>query len=250
MSKRPMIAGNWKMNGLQAARAQARAVNAELNGAAATVDVAVCPPFTLIADVARDLGDSAILVGGQDCHGAQTGAFTGCISAEMLSDAGAQVVIIGHSERRAMGETDADIAAKTAAANRAGLLPILCVGEEWAVREAGEAEQVVRAQLMASLPGVETLSEETRARICIAYEPIWAIGSGRTPTPDDIARMHAALGDALNGAGLPDSRLLYGGSVKPANAAEILAVPGVDGVLVGGACLAAESFTAIIQSAL
>jgi triosephosphate isomerase len=240
---RPLIAGNWKMNGLTASSAAlAHALRQGIGDLAP--EMLVCPPGTQIAAVAAILDGSGIRVGGQDCHAQTQGAHTGEISAAMLMDVGASYVILGHSERRAdNGETDALVRAKTEAAVAAGLTPIVCVGETEAQRLAGDHEAVVGAQLTGSLPpdfaGV------------IAYEPIWAIGTGRVPTIGDIASMHAFIRAQLvslhpNGGGL---RILYGGSVKPGNAVEILAVPDVGGALVGGASLVAEDFLAIARAA-
>jgi triosephosphate isomerase len=247
---RRLIAGNWKMNGLQAARAEARALVQALAGQGASQgrelpQVALCPPATLVADLARDLAGSGVMVGGQDCHTGVSGAHTGDVSAAMLADAGASFVILGHSERRAdHGETDALVAAKAAAALAAGLEPIICVGETEAQRDDGQAESVVLAQLAGSVPpGADP------ARLVIAYEPVWAIGTGRTPTTGDVAAMHGAIRAALEdryGAGGARVPILYGGSVKPSNAAELMAVANVNGALVGGASLKASDFSAIV----
>ncbi len=239
---RQLIAGNWKMFGkLAEVSAYAGAVKA----APAHVDLLVCPPFTLLDRLATALKGSRVAVGGQDCHPSTQGAHTGDIAAPMLAEAGAAYVILGHSERRTdHGENNAVVRAKTEAAIAAGLIPIVCVGETEAEREAGEAEHVVRSQLQHSLPagfaGV------------VAYEPVWAIGTGRTPTEDDVAAMHAAIRAALLaqlGAGGAKILILYGGSVKPGNAASLLALPEVGGALVGGASLKAEDFLAIAQAA-
>jgi triosephosphate isomerase (TIM) len=240
---RPLIAGNWKMNGLTGdSAALAQAIRSGLGDL--SPEVLVCPPATQITAVATVLAGCGIAVGGQDCHSKRLGAHTGEISAAMLRDAGARYVILGHSERRAdQGETDALVAAKLAAAVEAGLVPIVCVGETGAEREAGEQEAVVGRQLAGSL-GAEFAG-------VVAYEPVWAIGTGKVPTLADIAAMHAFIRAELQraqpeGAGI---RILYGGSVKPGNAAEILAVPEVGGALVGGASLVAEDFLAIIRAA-
>jgi triosephosphate isomerase len=240
---RPLIAGNWKMHGLtEESAALARGLRAGLGDL--SPEVLVCPPFTQIAAVAAMLDGSGIGVGGQDCHAKRLGAHTGEVSAAMLRDAGARYVILGHSERRAdQGETDALVAAKVAAAVAAGLVPIVCVGETEAERGAGEQEAVVGRQLAGSLGG--------EFAGVVAYEPIWAIGTGKVPTIADIATMHAFIRAELvrarpEGAG---TRILYGGSVKPSNAAEILAVPEVGGALVGGASLVAEDFLGIIRAA-
>jgi len=239
------------MNGVRGALAEMRALGrgvAELSG----VEVLVCPPATLLAEAAGAAEGTRIATGGQDCHTQKAGAFTGELSAEMLRDAGASYVILGHSERRQyQGESDAAVAQKVVAACEEGLKPILCVGETEAVRDAGTAEQVVTAQLAASLPKefpVNMGPEE----LAVAYEPVWAIGTGRTPTSGQIAQMHsalrAALGARFGAAASAEVRILYGGSVKPNNAAEILAVPNVDGALVGGASLKAADFLAIIHA--
>ncbi len=245
---RCLLAGNWKMNGLRAALAEIRTLERGLaeNGVAA--EILVCPPATLISAVAKEAGDSPIVVGGQDCHAEASGAFTGDISAEMLKDAGASHVIVGHSERRQYhGETDAAVAAKVKAAQRAGLSAILCVGETETDRGAGRALAVVAAQLGGSIP------ETTRAHdLIVAYEPVWAIGTGRTPTVAQIAEVHASIRGVLVdrfGQEGKAIRILYGGSVKPANAAEILAVRDVGGALIGAASLKAADFLAIALAA-
>jgi triosephosphate isomerase len=243
---RPLIAGNWKMHGLAAeGLALGRAVAAGAPGAA---ELVVCPPATLVAALATALAGTAVAVGGQDCHAAAKGAHTGDIAAAMLADAGARFVILGHSERRgAYRETDPTVRAKAEAAIAAGLTPIVCVGEPEDDRLLGRAEEVVAAQLSGSLP-----EGFAGAGGVVAYEPVWAIGTGRTPTEADIAAMHAMIRARLAerfaaaGAGL---RILYGGSVKASNAAAILALPNVDGALVGGASLAAEDFLAIAAAA-
>lgn len=234
-----LAAGNWKMNGLRADLAEARAL------AQAFPDpgcgVLLCPPATLIAAMADAVSGSSVMVGGQDCHAKSSGAHTGDVSAQMLADSGARHVILGHSERRAdHGELSADVAAKAASAHAAGLVAIICVGETEAERDAGKTLDVVLGQLVASLP-----EGTTAANTVIAYEPVWAIGTGRTPTLDQIAEVH----DALR-AHLPDPAisLLYGGSVKPGNAAEIFAIANVDGALVGGASLKAKDFGAIVSA--
>lgn len=243
--RRKLVAGNWKMHGLTAQLPEVTAVAA---AAAANpgVDVTLCVPFTLIAAAAQAAG--AMPVGAQDVHAAEQGAHTGCISAAMLVEAGARYVIVGHSERRAdQHETSADVKAKAEAAHRHGLHAILCVGETEAERDAGQAEWVVRTQIAESLP--EGAAPDW---LTIAYEPVWAIGTGRTPTIDDIAAIHAVargqlraiIGDAADGM-----RILYGGSVNAGNAAAILALADVDGGLVGGASLTAEKFVPIIEAA-
>lgn len=244
-----LIAGNWKMHGLSAqAEALALAVRAGAAAVADRAELVLCPPATVLAQVARLLEGSPVAAGGQDCHAKAEGAHTGDISAAMLADAGARFVILGHSERRAgHGETDAMVREKVSAAIAAGLRPIVCVGETLPEREAGQAEAIVSAQLAASLP--DAFGE---AGGVVAYEPVWAIGTGRTPSEGDIAAMHArvrnALGERFGRSGwqLP---VLYGGSVKPANAAAILALPEVGGALVGGASLIAADFLAIAAAA-
>jgi triosephosphate isomerase len=243
----PLIAGNWKMNGVSAALAEARAVAlGDPTGTGARV--AICPPATLIDRMRAALAGSAVLLGGQDCRAEASGAFTGDISAEMLADAGASLVILGHSERRAgHGETDELVARKTVAALRAGLEPIVCVGETIDQRQAGDALAVVTAQVRGSLP-----RELDRRAFSVAYEPVWAIGTGLTPTLAEIEEMHAAIrGVIVDQFGAQDGGkvpILYGGSVKPSNAAEILHAVEVCGALVGGASLKAEDFLGIIRA--
>ena len=238
-----LVAGNWKMNGLKAQLGEAESVVAGVGGGAGC-DVMICPPATLIALMKSISGDN-ILVGGQDCHALETGAHTGDISAEMLKDAGAAAVIVGHSERRAdHGERSGDVKAKAAAAHRAGLTAIICVGETAGERAAGLTLKVVERQVRGSLP-----SGADAGNTVIAYEPVWAIGTGLTPTVGDVAEVHGFLRDLVaaeagDGAGM---RLLYGGSVKPANAAELMAVDNVNGALVGGASLKADDFLGIIS---
>lgn len=242
---RKLAAGNWKMNGLRASLDELRQLRAAHAGAAC--EILVCPPATLIAAAADAMSGSAILVGGQDCHAKPSGAHTGDIAAAQLADAGASHVILGHSERRAdHGETDATVRAKAEAAIAAGLVAVICVGETEAERDAGRTLAVVGAQLAGSVP-----DGATPANAVVAYEPVWAIGTGRTPTLDQIAEVHDDLRRGLRGrfgaAGV-GFRLLYGGSVKPANAAEIFATANVDGALVGGASLKAADFGAIIAA--
>ncbi|WP_298967442.1 triose-phosphate isomerase [uncultured Methylobacterium sp.] len=242
---RPLVAGNWKMNGTRGSRGVVEAVRDGVDPAlAARIDVLVCPPATLIAAFAEAVAGSAVRIGGQDVHPAASGAHTGCVSAEMLADCGASHVIVGHSERRAdQHETDAEIRDKALAARRAGLIAIICVGETRAEREAGHTLSVVSSQLAGSLPDGATAADTV-----IAYEPVWAIGTGLTPTPADVAEVHALIRRELvaklgeEGRGV---RILYGGSVKPGNAAELMAVENVDGALVGGASLKAEDFLGI-----
>ncbi len=243
--RRPLVAGNWKMNGLAASLAEIAAIrDAVAAGAAAAAEIVLCPPATLLMAAAKLCEGSPIGLGGQDCHAEPSGAHTGDIAAEMLKDAGASYVIVGHSERRAdHGETDFVVRAKAAAGLRAGLTVILCLGETRAERGAGEALPKVGAQFARSLP-----EDVPAARLVIAYEPIWAIGTGLTPTPADVGAMHGFLRGQL-AQRLPGKaaavRILYGGSVKPANAAELLGIEDVDGALVGGASLKAADFLPI-----
>jgi triosephosphate isomerase (TIM) len=246
---RPLIAGNWKMNGLSGALGEARRVRDGLGqaGLAPGVDAMICPPATLLAALAREAAGSRLQVGGQDCHARPNGAHTGDISAEMLRDAGAVAVIVGHSERRAdHGERDADVKAKALAAHRAGLAAIVCIGETAGERRAGLTLTVVGRQLAASLPEPASAADTT-----IAYEPVWAIGTGLTATPADVAEVHDFLREALVqrfGAEGRAMRILYGGSVKPDNARTLLAIGNVNGALVGGASLKADDFLAIIAA--
>jgi len=243
---RPLVAGNWKMNGLASSLGELAALKDALARQAPACDVLVCPPATLIAQ-ATGLVKGAFALGGQDCHAAAKGAFTGDISAEMLSDAGASYVIVGHSERRQIhGESNGDVAAKAQAAWRAGLKAIICIGESETQRNAGNATDICQGQLEASVP-----QEATPANTVIAYEPVWAIGTGRTPTRADIAAMHAHVRACLTaklGDGARKILILYGGSVNPGNAAEILNLPDVGGALVGGASLKSDDFLRIIAS--
>ncbi len=246
MAQRPYIVGNWKMHGTRAMLSEARAID---RAAARRIkaEVAIAPPFTLIHATRKEAG--LIGVGAQDCHAAEGGAHTGDISAAMIKDAGAGFVIVGHSERRAdHGESDAEVRAKAEAALAAGLSAIVCVGETEAQRDAGEAEAVVSAQLEGSLPRGEHAAE----KVSVAYEPVWAIGTGRTPTVEDVGAMHRSIRArlvAIYGEAGAAVRILYGGSVKPDNAAELLAADEVGGALVGGASLTAESFLGIIVAA-
>ncbi len=248
---RPLIAGNWKMNGrLPAALTEFRRLVRQAGKAGSDgPEILVCPPAVLLAPFAAELKAAApgrrVALGGQDCHAAEGGAHTGDIAAEMLRDAGASHVIVGHSERRMdHGEKNATVAAKLAAAHRAGLVPVFCVGETLAQRDAGQAPSVVARQVRAGLTG-----SCTSANTVIAYEPVWAIGTGRTPTVEDIAVMHQAIRrTAEKATGDGRIRILYGGSVKPDNAATLLAVAGVDGALVGGASLLAKDFWAIVKA--
>ena len=241
MTRRPLVAGNWKMNGLKASIGELEKI---ITGAKklAHVDLLVCPPATLIACFAAATRESSVAIGGQDCHAQRAGAYTGDIAAEMLKDAGAAAVIVGHSERRHYhGETDEAVCAKALAARRAGIFAIVCIGETRAERDAGQARAVVATQLNGSLP-------DRADNIVVAYEPVWAIGTGLTPTAEDVADMHAFIRQRLcarygeTGQGM---RILYGGSVKPGNAKELMTVENVDGALVGGASLKAEEFLAI-----
>jgi len=240
-TRRPLVVANWKMNGLRASVAQLGTIIAGAGGLG-SVELIVCPPATLIADFAAAARGSPLLIGGQDCHAEAAGAYTGDISAEMLRDAGASAVIVGHSERRRYhGETNAAVRAKAVAARRAGLLAIVCVGETRAERDAGQTRDILRAQLDGSLP-------QDGEGVVIAYEPVWAIGTGVTPTPQDVRDMHAYIRTQLSshrGGPGRDMRLLYGGSVKRGNARELLRQENVDGALVGGASLDADEFLAI-----
>lgn len=234
-----LAAGNWKMNGTRADLEQARAIAEAFPSP--KCGILLCPPATLVRAMADMLAGSAVMVGGQDCHVQDAGAHTGDISAGMLADAGARQVILGHSERRAdHAETSAQVAAKASAAHAAGLVAIICIGETEAERDSGQTLDVVLTQLKESVP-----KGATSANTVIAYEPVWAIGTGRTPTLEQIAEVHDALRAALPDAGIS---LLYGGSVKPGNAAEIFAIANVDGALVGGASLKAADFGAIIAA--
>jgi len=241
MTRRPLVAGNWKMNGLKASIGELEKI---IVGAKklANVDLMVCPPATLIARFASAARESSVAIGGQDCHPQPSGAYTGDIAAEMLKDAGADAVIVGHSERRLYhGETNEVVRAKALGARRAGIFAIVCVGETRAQRDAGQAHAVVGAQVDASLP-------DGADNIVVAYEPVWAIGTGLTPTAEDVADMHAFIRQRLctrYGEAGQGMRILYGGSVKPGNAKELMAVNNVDGALVGGASLKAEEFLGI-----
>ena len=246
MAQRPYIVGNWKMHGTRAMLSEARAIDRAAERLI-KAEVALAPPFTLIHATRKEAG--LIGVGAQDCHAAEGGAHTGDISAAMIKDAGAGFVILGHSERRAdHGETDADVKAKAEASLAAGLAVIVCVGETETQRDAGDAESVVTAQLEGSLPRTEGAAE----KVTVAYEPVWAIGTGRTPTAEDVGQMHRTIRQRIveiYGEAGQQVRILYGGSVKPENAAELLAADEVGGALVGGASLTAESFLGIIVAA-
>jgi triosephosphate isomerase (TIM) len=241
MARRPLVAGNWKMHGLKSSTGELEKIVAGAQSLA-KVELIVCPPATLVANFAAAARGSHVLIGGQDCHALSSGAYTGDISAEMLKDAGAVAVIVGHSERRQQhGETDAAVRAKALAARRAGLLAIVCVGETRAERAAGQALAVVGTQLDGSLP-------DGLADFVVAYEPVWAIGTGLPPTPGDVSNMHRFIRERLGsryGEAGEGVRVLYGGSVNPANAQDLLAVENVDGALVGGASLKADEFLAI-----
>lgn len=248
MSPNPkLIAGNWKMNGLTPALAEIRSIVEGAGTLDSAVSLAICPPATLLGAVTAVTADSPVETGGQDCHANASGAHTGDISAEMLADTGARYVIVGHSERRSdHGETDANVAAKAEAAFRAKLVPIICVGEDLDQRDAGKAVDIVSEQLAKSVPETAATRE-----FVIAYEPVWAIGTGRTPTVEQVEEVHDCIRSGLIerfGEGQGATRLLYGGSVKPANAAELMNARNVDGALVGGASLKAEDFLAIARN--
>jgi triosephosphate isomerase len=242
---RPLIAGNWKMNGLKASMADLEAMIAGAAGVAAKCDLLVCPPATLVAAfAAKAKGAKTLAVGAQDCHPKASGAHTGDLSAEMLADAGAVSIIVGHSERRAdHGETDALVRQKAEAVWRAGLSAIVCIGETREQRDAGKTLDICGTQLKGSLP-----DGLTAANLVVAYEPVWAIGTGLTPTAKDVEQVHRFIRETLmsrfkgEGAAV---RVLYGGSVKPSNAAELMGVANVNGALVGGASLKAADFLAI-----
>jgi len=244
---RKLVAGNWKMNGR---KADATALAAAIAALPTTLhaEILVCPPFVHLAAAAAALAGTTVQLGAQDCHAAAAGAHTGDIAAEMLADIGCRYAIVGHSERRANHrESDADVNAKTAAAWRAGLCAIACVGETLAERDAGATLEIVARQLAGSLP-----DQATAANLVVAYEPVWAIGTGRTPTTAQVAEVHAAIRAALvsrftDGA---EMRILYGGSVNDKNAAELMAVANVDGALVGGASLKPDAFAAIVAAAV
>ncbi|MEL7049116.1 MAG: triose-phosphate isomerase [Pseudomonadota bacterium] len=245
---RPIVAGNWKMNGLKSAIAEAKTLADHLKSHADNThcDVMICPPATLLMVMAEVMKEH-IQFGAQDCHWQQNGAHTGDVSAEMVKDAGAHAVIVGHSERREdHGETDSIVQKKAAAAHDAGLTAIICIGETSGQRDAGLTLNVVARQLEGSLP-----KTATAANTIIAYEPVWAIGTGKTPTTDDVAVVHESIrqrAQELMGEDGQSLRLLYGGSVKPANAEELMAVPNVNGALVGGASLKAEDFIGILAA--
>jgi triosephosphate isomerase len=242
---RPLVAGNWKMNGLRASLDEIAATRRMVEaGKAGRAEVLVCPPATLTTSAAAIVAGGPVSLGAQDCHTKASGAYTGDISAAMLKDAGASYIIVGHSERRALhGETDGLVRAKAEAAQSEGLVAIVCVGETRAEREAGEAISVVSLQIRGSAP-----PDAKPENLVIAYEPVWAIGTGLTPTAEDVSAMHKAirglLGELYGEAGA-QMRILYGGSVKPSNCVELLGLPNVDGALVGGASLKAADFMGI-----
>jgi triosephosphate isomerase (TIM) len=240
----PLVAGNWKMNGLAASEAELARIISGAKDFAGKAELMVCPPATLVAAFAGAARGSPVLIGAQDCHAEPSGAHTGDVSAEMLADAGARAVIVGHSERRAdHHETDVQVRAKAQAAWRAGLTAIVCVGEQRNEREAGKTLQIISRQLDGSLP-----DGATAANLVVAYEPVWAIGTGLTPTAADVAEVHAFIRDQLNkrlASQAGDVRILYGGSVKPDNARQLLTVANVNGALVGGASLKAVDFLGI-----
>jgi triosephosphate isomerase (TIM) len=241
---RPLVAGNWKMNGLRSSIAELKSVVQGGRDLAGRVDLMICPPAPLLAAFAAAAAGSPVTIGAQDCHPEASGAFTGDISAEMLGDAGATAIIVGHSERRTLHvETDELVRLKAMAVHRAGLTAIVCIGESRAQREAKETIAVVREQIDGSLP-----DQATATNLVLAYEPVWAIGTGLTPTPGDVAEVHGFLRERLAsryGAAGQGIRILYGGSVKPSNARELMAVDNVNGALVGGASLKATDFLAI-----
>jgi triosephosphate isomerase len=247
VERRPLVVGNWKMNGLRKSSTELLRLLEDAVKLPRHIDLVVCPPATLVANFAGLARGSRVRIGAQDCHPEPAGAYTGDVSAEMLADAGAVVVIIGHSERRSYHkETDAQVRVKTLAAWRAGMTAIVCIGETRAEREARQTLDVVARQLSASLP------EGARGEnLVVAYEPVWAIGTGLTPTAADIAEVHKLirnkLVDRYRGAG-EAMRILYGGSVKPANAKELISVENVDGALVGGASLKADEFLSIARA--
>ena len=243
-SRRPLVAGNWKMNGLKRSMAELDAIIAGAGPLAKRLDLMICPPATLVAAFAAKAVGSAVSIGGQDCHAEASGAFTGDIGAEMLADAGARAVIVGHSERRTLhGETDAQVRAKAQAAWRAGLTAIVCIGETRDERQAGRTLDILARQLAGSLP-----EGATAENLVVAYEPVWAIGTGLTPTNADVTEAHSFVRQQLAkrfGDTAQSLRVLYGGSVRPANARELMAAANVDGALVGGASLKAVDFLGI-----
>lgn len=244
---RPLVAGNWKMNGLRGSAAELTKIMSGAPAVAAKTDLMVCPPATLLATFAALVQGTPVMVGAQDCRAEPAGAFTGDLSAEMLADAGAVAVIVGHSERRQYHhENNTDVNAKARAAWRAGLTAIVCVGETKDERESGKTLDIVHVQTQNSLPDAATPQN-----LVVAYEPVWAIGTGLTPTPADVAAVHGFIRQHLQtryGLAGKQVRILYGGSVKPSNARELLHVPNVDGALVGGASLKADDFLGIARA--
>ncbi len=248
--RRPLIAGNWKMNGLQEDGGALASAVADFvkSKAGANFEMLVCPPYTLIGVVNEAIAGSGLMLGAQDCHMAQKGAHTGDISADMLADAGCSHVLVGHSERRTdHGETDQLVNAKAVAAQASGLIAVICIGETEAERDGGKTLDVVKSQIAGSVPG-----SATAANTVLAYEPVWAIGTGRTPTAEEVQDVHAFIRSELAGILGQDVadgiRLLYGGSMNPGNAAELLALADVDGGLIGGASLKPEDFSAIAMN--
>ena len=244
VTRRPLVAGNWKMNGLRRSAAEFAKIVAGSAGLTGKAELMVCPPATLLIVLAEAAKGSAVAIGGQDCHAESAGAFTGDLAAEMLADAGATAIIVGHSERRTFHrETDAEVRAKALAGWRAGLLAILCIGETQVEREQGRTLDVLGRQLDGSVP-----DGATPANLVVAYEPVWAIGTGLTPTVANVAQVHEFIRQRLAkrfGAAAEGIRILYGGSVKASNARELMAASNVDGALVGGASLKADEFLAI-----
>ncbi len=245
---RPLIAGNWKMNGLKSSAIEFAAIAQGADDLSRKADLMICPPATLLWSAAGIFKGSKVMLGGQDCHSASSGAHTGDISAEMLADAGAAAVIVGHSERRSdHHETDDVVRDKVQACWRAGLMAVVCIGETQEQRDAGKALDVVGTQLAGSVP-----KGASAGNLVIAYEPVWAIGTGRIPTVEDIEEIHGfirdKLSDWLNREAAGDVRILYGGSVKPSNAAELMSASNVNGALVGGASLKAVDFLAIANA--
>lgn len=250
MTRRTIIAGNWKMNTRTAVAAELATGVMKAVGENPTVEVALCPPSVYLAGVADVLAGSSVGLGAQNLYAANDGAYTGEVNAAMLSDVGCRYVILGHSERRAiLGETDEQISEKLAAALAGNLIPIVCVGETLEDREAGETEKVVETQLRGSLAG---LDEARASGVVIAYEPVWAIGTGKTASPEQAEEVHAfirkLLGELFDEEVAEQIRIQYGGSVKPGNAKELLSQPNIDGALVGGASLQVEDFVAIINA--
>lgn len=243
--RRPLIVGNWKMNGLTSSQSELQAIVKGMSVAPAYIDAAICPPFLRIPDFVRMAQGSRVLIGAQDCHTQTSGAHTGDISAALLADSGAKLVIVGHSERRMdHHETDSLVRDKAIAALSANVMVIVCIGETEAERDAGQTLSVVKRQLTGSIP-----DHAKASTVIVAYEPVWAIGTGRTPTAAEVAQVHGAIRHTLEtrlGAEGKAMRILYGGSVKPGNALELLAIDNVDGALVGGASLKATDFMGIV----